>query len=67
MGKGKDKVIVQSGSNKDTATVTTSETTGSLEYKSSQGGKGKEGLSEEEIAESRPSTPSGFHEYPNTI
>ena len=35
MGKGKNKVIVQSGSNEDTSTVATSETTGSLERRSS--------------------------------
>ena len=67
MGKGKDKVIVQSGSDEDTAIVATSETTGSSKRKSSQRGNGKEGLSEEEIVEPRPSTPSGFHEYPNPI
>ena len=49
------------------ATVATSKTTGSSECKSSQRGNGKEGLSEEEIARPRPSTPSGFHEYPNPI
>ena len=43
VGKGKDKVIVQSGSYEDTATIATSETTGSLERKSSQNGKGEEG------------------------
>ena len=36
VGKGKNKVIVQSGSDEDTATVATSETTGSSEGKSSQ-------------------------------
>ena len=45
VGKGKDKVIVQSGSDEDTATVATSETTGSSECKSSQRGSRKEGLS----------------------
>ena len=60
VGKGKDKVIVQSGSNEDTATVATSETTQSSECKSRQRGNGKEGLSEEGIAKPRPSTPSGF-------
>ena len=67
MGKGKDKVIVQSGSDEDTATVATSKTTGSTECQSSQKGTGKEGLSEEGKVEPRPSTPSGFHEYPNPI
>ena len=67
MGKGKDKVIVQSDSDEDTATVATSETTKSSECQSSQRGNGKEGLSEEEKVEPRPGTPSGFHEYPNPI
>ena len=67
MGKGKDKVIVQSGSDEDMATVTTTETTVSLERKSSPSSKGKEGLRDEEAQEPRPSTPSGFHEYPNLI
>ena len=49
MGKGKDKVIVQSGSDEDTATVTTSEIAESLERKSSQNSKGEEGLREEEV------------------
>ena len=53
MGKGKDKVIVQSGFNEDTATVATSETTGSLERKSSQGGKGDKGPSGEKVEEPR--------------
>ena len=44
VGKDKDKVIVQSGSDEDTATVTTSETTESLERKSSQSSKGEKGL-----------------------
>ena len=66
-GKGKDKVIMQSGSDEDTATVATSETTGSLEGKSSQRGNEEEGLREEQITEPRPNTPSGFHEYPNPI
>ena len=67
VGKGKDKVIVQSGSNEDTATVATSKTTRSSEGKSSQRGNGEEGLREEQIIEPRPNTPSGFHEYPNPI
>ena len=42
VGRGKDKVIVQSGSDEDTATVATLKTAGSLEMKSSQGDKGDE-------------------------
>ena len=64
MGKGKDKVIVHSGFDEDTAMVATSETTGS---RSSQGSKGDEGLSEEKVEKPRPNTSSGFHEYPNPI
>ena len=67
VGKGKDKVIVQSGSDEDTATVTTSETTESLGRKSRRGSKGKAGLGQGEVQEPRPKTPSGFHEYPNPI
>ena len=67
MGKGKDKVIVQSGLDEDMATVATSETTGSSESRSSQRGKGEKDLREEEAKESRLNTPSGFHEYPNPI
>ena len=67
VGKGKDKVIVQSGSDEDTATIATSETTEILAGKSSQSSKGEEGLRKEEVQEPRPSTPSGFHEYPNPI
>lgn len=67
VGKGKDKVIVQSGSDENTAIVATSETTRSLERRSSQGGKGDEGSSGEKTEEARPNTPSGFHEYPNPI
>ena len=58
VGKGKDKVIVQSGSNEDTAMVATLETMRSSEGKSSQRGNGEEGLKEEEITEPRPNTPS---------
>ena len=58
---------MQSGSDEDTATVATSETTRSLERKSSQNGKGEEGLRKEEAQEPRPGMPSGFHEYPNPI
>ena len=43
VGKGKDKVTVQSGSDEDMATIATSETTGSIELKSSQGDKEDEG------------------------
>ena len=43
VGKGKDKVIVQSGSDENTATVATSRTTGSLGGKSIQGHKGDKG------------------------
>ena len=64
VGKGKDKVIVQSGSDEDTALVATSETTGS---NPSQRCNGEEGLREEQIIEPEPNTPSGFHEYPNPI
>ena len=61
-------MIVQSGSDEDTATVATSKTTGSSEGKSSQRGNGEEGLRKGEVAkEPRPNTPSGFHEYPNPI
>ena len=67
MGKGKDKVIVQSGSDEDTATVTASDTTESLGRKSGPSSKGKGGLRDEEVQEPRPNTPSGFHEYPNPI
>ena len=67
VGKGKHKVIVQSGSDEDTSTVATSETIGSFERRSSQGGKGDEGSSGEKIEEPRPNTSSGFHEYPNPI
>ena len=67
VGKGKDKVIVQSGSDEDTATITTSETAESLVGKSGQSSKGEEGLRQEVAQEPRPSTPSGFHEYPNPI
>ena len=66
MGKAKDKVIVQSGSDEDTATVTTSETTESLGRKSNPSSKGKGGLRDEEVQEPRPNTPSGFHEYPKS-
>ena len=60
VGKGKDKVIVQSGSNEYTATVATSEATGSSEGKSSQRGNGEKGLRKEEgTTEPRPNTPSG--------
>ena len=45
VGKGKDKVIVQSGSDEDMTTVATSETIGSLDRRSSQRGEGDEGLS----------------------
>ena len=65
--KGKDKMIVQSGSDEDTAMVATSKTTGSLARKSSRSSKGEEGLRKEEVQETRPNTPSGFHEYPNPI
>ena len=68
VGKGNDKVIVQSGSNEDTTTVATSETTESSESKSSQRGNGEEGLRKGEVAkEPKPNTPSGFHKYPNPI
>ena len=67
VGKGKDKVIVQSGFDEDTATVTTTEITESLERKSSPSSKGEEGLRKEVAQEPRPNTPSGFHEYPNPI
>ena len=63
----KDKVIVQSGSDEDTATVATLETTGSLESRFSQRGKGEKDLREEEAKEPRPNTPSGFHEYTKPI
>ena len=58
---------MQSGSNEDMATIATSKTTGTLERRSSQGGKGDEGLSGEKVEELRPNTPSRFHEYPNPI
>ena len=58
---------MQSGSNEDTVTVATSKTIGILEKRSSQGGKGDEGLSGEKVEEPRPNTPSGFPEYPNLI
>ena len=58
---------MQSGSDEDMATVVTSKTTGSLEKRSSQGGKGDEGLSGEKEEELRTNTLSGFHEYPNPI
>ena len=67
VGKGKDKVIVQSSFDEDTATIATSGMTGSLEMKSRQGDKGDEGLREGKAEEPRPDTPSGFHEYPNSI
>ena len=67
MGKGKDKVIVQSGFDEDTSIVATSETTESLERRSNQGGKGDEGPSGEKKEEPRANTPSVFHEYPNPI
>ena len=67
MGKGNNKVIVQSGSDEDMATVATSGTTRSLERKSSQRDKGDEGLREGKAKEPRPNTPSRFHEYPNPI
>ena len=54
--KDKDKVIVQSGSDEDTATIATSETTESSEGKSSQRGNGEKGLREEQIIEPRPNT-----------
>ena len=49
------------------ASVAISKTTGSLERRSSQGGKGDEVLSGEKVEKPRPNTPSGFHEYPNPI
>ena len=58
---------MQSGFDEDTATVATSETTGSLEGKSSQRGNGEEGLRGEVAKEPKPNTRSGFHEYPNPI
>ena len=67
VGKGKDKVIVQSGFDENMATVATSKTTKSSECKSSQRGNGEEGLREEEITKPRTNTPSRFHEYPNPI
>ena len=67
VGKGEDKVIVQSGSDEDTATGATLETTRSSKNRSSQRGEGEKGLREEEVKEPRPNTPSGFHEYPNPI
>ena len=67
VGKGKDKVIVQSGFNKDMATMVTLETIGSLKMKSSQGHKGDEDLGKGKTIEPRPNAPSGLHEYPNTI
>ena len=66
VGKSKDKVIVQSCSDKDTATIVASDTTKSLGRKSTQNSKGDEGLRDEE-AQPRPDMPSGFHEYPNPI
>ena len=45
LGKGKNKVIVQSGFDDETATtVATSKTIRSLKMKSSQGDKGEESL-----------------------
>ena len=58
---------MQSGSDEDTTTVATSKMMGSLEMKSSQGGKGEERPSGEKVEEPRPNTPSGFHEYFNPI
>ena len=65
--KGKDKAIVQSGSNEDTATVATLERIDSSGRKFSQRDKRDEGLREGKAEGPRPNTPSGFHEYPNSI
>ena len=65
VGKGKEKVIVQSGYDEDTTTVAISE---SSKSKSSKGGNGDGGQkTEKETREPRPKTPSGLHEYPNPI
>ena len=40
---------------------------GSLERRSSQGGKGDKAPSGEKVEEPRSNIPSGFHEYPNPI